>query len=151
MKTLVLIPLFLVTLLVISCSKSETTDPTADLTANQNMVSTGDWKVTQYLDSGKDETSDFSFLNVSFNADGTIVVTDGTSSYSGTWTLSAASSSSDDTGYDDKNHKFTISIAGDKLMQKLSKKWLAVKVTETEIWLSDDNAASNEHLHFGRK
>lgn len=150
MKTLVLIPLLLVSLLVVSCSKSETTDPAADLSANQKMVSTGDWKVTQYLDSGKDETSDFSLLSVSFNADGSIVVSDGTTTYTGTWTLASASSSSDDTGYDDKNHKFTITIAGDKLMQKLSKKWLAVKVTETEIWLSDDNPASNEHLHFGR-
>jgi outer membrane lipoprotein-sorting protein len=150
MKTLVLIPLLLVSLLVVSCSKSETTDPAADLSANQKMVSTGDWKVTQYLDSGKDETSDFSLLSVSFNADGSIVVSDGTTTYTGTWTLASASSSSDDTGYDDKNHKFTITIAGDKLMQKLSKKWLAVKVTETEIWLSDDNPASNEHLHFGK-
>lgn len=150
MKTLVLVPLILVALLAVSCSKSETTDPTADLNANQKMVSTGDWKVTQYLDSGKDETSDFSLLSVSFNADGTIVVTDGTNTYSGSWILAAANSSSDDTGYDDKNHKFTITISGDKLMQKLSKKWLAVKVTDTEIWLSDDNAASNEHLHFGR-
>ena len=150
MKTLVLIPLLLVSLLVVSCSKSETTDPAADLSANQKMVSTGDWKVTQYLDSGKDETSDFSLLSVSFNADGSIVVSDGTTTYTGTSTLASASSSSDDTGYDDKNHKFTITIAGDKLMQKLSKKWLAVKVTETEIWLSDDNPASNEHLHFGR-
>lgn len=150
MKTLVLIPLLLVSLLVVSCSKSETTDPAADLSANQKMVSTGDWKVTQYLDSGKDETSDFSLLSVSFNADGSIVVSDGTTTYTGTWTLASASSSSDDTGYDDKHHKFTITIAGDKLMQKLSKKWLAVKVTEAEIWLSDDNPASNEHLHFGR-
>jgi hypothetical protein len=150
MKTLVLFPLLLATLFIVSCSKSETTDPAADLTANNNMVSSGEWKVTQYLDSGKDETSDFSQLNVIFNTDGSIVVTNGSATYTGTWLLSSSSSSSDDTLYDDKSHRFTITIAGDKLMQKLSKKWLSVKVTENEIWLSDDNPASNEHLHFGR-
>lgn len=77
MKTLVLLPLLLATLFIISCSKSETSDPAADLTANNNMVSSGEWKVTQYLDSGKDETSDFSQLNVVFNTDGSIIATNG--------------------------------------------------------------------------
>ena len=117
MKTLVLLPLLLASLFIISCSKSETSDPAADLTAN---------------------------------TDGSIVVTNGSNTYSGTWLLSSSNSSSDDTLYDDKSHRFTITIAGDKLMQKLSKKWLSVKVTENEIWLSDDNPSSNEHLHFGR-
>ena len=149
MKKLIYLPLLTLVILVVSCSKSETTDPATDLTTQNNMVSTGDWKVTQYLDSGIDETSDFSGLNFSFNTDGTIVASSTTASFTGTWSL-ASQTGSDDPATDDKFHKFTIDVAGDKLMNKVSKKWLAEKVTATEIWLRDDNVLSNETLRFGK-
>jgi hypothetical protein len=35
-------------------------------------------------------------------------------------------------------------------MDHLSHKWLAEKITATEIWLRDDNVTSNEILRFGK-
>lgn len=149
MKKLIYLPILALVLLTVSCSKSDTTDPATDLSTQNNIVSAGDWKVTQYVNSGVDETADFSALSFSFNTDGSIVATSTATSFTGTWSL-ASSTGSDDPATDDKFHKFTIDVAGDKLMKKVSKKWLAEKVTATEIWLRDDNVLSNEFLHFGK-
>ena len=35
-------------------------------------------------------------------------------------------------------------------MDHLSHKWLTEKITATEIWLRDDNVASNEVLRFAK-
>lgn len=151
MKKLVILPFLFASLLMISCSKSNTTDPATELVAKSAMVSSGDWKVTLYLDSGKDETNDFSAFNFSFSPDGTLVASNGINTYSGTWSLLKSTASSDDNpSTDDKNNRMTISISGDKLMDKVSKKWVTEKVTETELRLIDDNTTSNEALVFGR-
>jgi len=137
-----------------SCSNSDTTsDSVADLSAKTNMVIQSNWKVTQYTDSGKDETSDFSGYSFSFNTNGTFIATTSTETFSGTWTLSLGSNSPDDSGNsssDDNLDKLTITIAGNKLMNKLSHKWLSEKITATEIWLRDDNVTSNELIRFGK-
>jgi hypothetical protein len=46
--------------------------------------------------------------------------------------------------------KLTITVSGNKLMDNLNHKWLAEKITATEIWLRDDNVASNESVRFGK-
>jgi hypothetical protein len=147
MKRLFALTALVASLFLVSCSKSETAN---DTTSNSTRVTNGNWKITQYTDSGKDETSDFTSVNFTFNTDGTIVVDNGTANYSGTWIIAAPIAGSDDTGYDDKLNRFTISISGDKLMDKVSKKWLVEKITETEIWLRDDNPTSLEYLRFGK-
>lgn len=152
MKTILLLAIVAITFA--SCSKNETTsDPIADLTTNTNMVAQSDWKITQYTDSGNDETSDYTTYSFSFKTDGTFIAvsTDGT--FNGTWALAAASTTPDDSGDDvgdDKFSKFTITITGNKKMDHLSHKWLVEKITATEIWLRDDNLASNENLRFGK-
>ena len=67
-----------------SCSNS--TDDSADLTPTviQNNVQTGDWKITSYIDSGKDETNHFSGYFFTFNSNGTISATNGSVTYAGT-------------------------------------------------------------------
>lgn len=151
MKKLLILPFLLASLLIISCSKSNTTDPAANLMAKSAMVSSGDWKVILYLDGGKDETTDFSAISFTFSKDGSLTANNGTSTYTGTWSLVKSSSASDDNpSTDDKNNRMTISISGDKLMDKVSKKWVTEKVTESEIRLIDDNTVLNEVLVFGR-
>jgi hypothetical protein len=148
MKKLVLLPVLSALILFVSCSKTESTDTASDLTSSNKMVSTGDWTVTQYLDSGKDETSDYSGFRFQFNQDGTFIAISTAVSFSGTWSLSQGSSSG--SSPDDDSNRLNITITGSKLMDDVSKKWLVVKITENEIWLSDDNVTSNEHLRFGR-
>jgi len=152
MKTLLLLPLLAI--LAASCSKSDTAaDPVADLITKTNMVIQSDWTVTQYTDSGKDETSDYSGYKFKFNSDGTFVAASSLATYTGTWLLAQGNNSPDDSGNisaDDKLNKLAINITGNKQMDHLSHKWLTDKITETEIWLRDDNVTSNEILKFGK-
>ena len=152
MKTFLILPVLAI--LLASCSNSDTTsDPVADLSTKTNMVVQSDWVVTQYTDSGKDETTDYSGYKFKFNTDGTFVAVSSAATFNGTWNLAPGSNSPDDSGNnstDDKLNKLTISITGNKQMDHLSHKWLADKITATEIWLRDDNVASNEILRFGK-
>jgi len=105
----------------------------------------GNWTVTYYLDSGKDETSDFNGYSFSFNTDGTLQAVMSSGTFSGTWRI--GDSSSDD---DSSSNKLVIMITGNKAMDDLQDDWLIVKLNDNEIWLRDDNVSSNEELHFGR-
>jgi|GEM_PF-794994 len=152
MKTFLLLPALAI--FFASCSNSDSTsDPVADLSTKTNMVVQSDWIVTQYTDSGKDETTDYSGYKYKFNTDGTFVAVSSTATYNGTWLLAQGSNSPDESGNnstDDNLNKLTISISGNKQMDHLSHKWLTDKITATEIWLRDDNVASNEILRFGK-
>jgi hypothetical protein len=152
MKKLLLIPVLAI--LFASCSNSDTTsDPQADLTTKTNMVAQSNWIITQYTDSGKDETSDYTGYTFTFNSDGTLIAMFEGTPTNGTWLLAQGSTTPDDSGNDltdDKLNKFTINITGNKLMDKLAHKWLVDKITATEIYLRDDNVASNELLRFGK-
>jgi len=152
MKTLALLPIL--AMFVFACSNTDTTsDPVADLSAKTQMVMKSDWKVSSYLDSGKDETSDFSGYRFAFNTDGTFVATLNSSTFNGSWTLLQGSTKPDDSGNlsnDDKLAKLTITISGNKQMDNLSHKWLVDKITDSEIWLRDDNPLSAEVLKFNR-
>jgi len=152
MKVLFLLPAM--ALFFASCSNSDTTsDPAADLTTKTNMVAQKNWAITQYTDSGNDETTDYTGYTFSFNTDGTLVAVSATATYNGTWMLALPNTSPDDSGNDttdDRFKKLTIAITGNQQMDHLSHKWLAEKITATEIWLRDDNVASNEILRFGK-
>jgi hypothetical protein len=117
------------------------------------MVAQSDWVVTQFTDSGSDQTANFNGYSFKFNTDGTFVAISTPETFSGTWLLSLGNSKPDDSGNissDDKLNKLTIDISGNTLMKKVSHKWLVDKITSTEIWLRDDNIASNEILRFGK-
>ena len=152
MKKIFFLPLLAI--LFASCSNSETTsDPVADLSTKTNMVIQSAWKVTQYIDSGIDETSDFSGYSFTFNTDGSLIAVSAGTTYTGSWALVTGSNSPDDSGNsgsDDNLDKLTITISGNKRMDDLSHKWLVEKITASEIWLRDDNVASNELIRFGK-
>ena len=152
MKTFLFLPAFAI--IIASCSKNDTTsDPAADLAAKTQMVIQSDWIVTQLTDSGIDETANFSGYKFKFNTDGTFVAMLSGTTFNGTWVLEQGKTSPDDQGNltsDDKLNKLTINIPGNKLMDKLNHKWVADKITATEIWLRDDNVLSNEILRFGK-
>jgi hypothetical protein len=152
MKSLLLLPVLAI--LFASCSKSDTTsDPVADLAIQKNIVVQSDWAITQFTDSGIDKTSEYSGYKFKFNLDGTLVAVSSDTTFTGSWVLALGNNKPDDNGNisnDDKLNKMTISLSGNLQIDRLSHKWLAEKISTTEIWLRDDNAASNEILRFGK-
>lgn len=114
-----------------SCSNS--TDDSADLTPTviQNNVQTGDWKITSYIDSGKDETNHFSGYFFTFNSNGTISATNGSVTYAGTWSLTDSNSNDDTPGVVD----FTILFNLGNDFDSLSEDWQILSQTSKKIEL----------------
>ena len=144
MKTISKIFLLALVIGLASCSKSNDDNPDPSGNNNSNSIS-GDWKVTYYFDSGKDETGDYSGYAFKFNENGVLTASASTSAYSGTWSVN---DNSDD---DNSSSRMVIMITGNKAMDDLQDDWVIEKMNGTEIWLKDDNVTSNELLRFGRK
>ena len=76
----------------------------------EKAVTEGTWRITRFIDSGDDETSDYTTATLTFNDDGTLVLTHG-STYSGTWSVSNDSGSDDDSSdsdSEDENEKMKV-------------------------------------------
>ncbi len=147
MKTSIKLFLLALTISLASCSKSNDDNPSNNNNNSNNTTEqvSGEWKVTYYFDSGKDETHNYSGYTFTFNTGGQMQAVNGSGTYNGTWQLGDRSSD-----YDSASNKFVINITGNKQMDDLQDDWLIVKITNTEIWLQDDNITSGEELRFGR-
>ena len=138
--------LFLLALIIslASCSKSND-DSVNPSSSNKTEQVKGNWTVTYYFDSGKDETSDFAGYQFTFNTNNELLATNGSSSFTGSWRI--GDNSSDD---DNSSNRLVINITGNKAMDHLQDDWVIISLTASQIQLQDDNPASMEELHFGR-
>jgi len=145
MRTSIKLFLLALTISLASCSKSNDDNPSNNNSNNKNDQVTGNWTVTYYFDSGKDETSDYSGYSFDFASTGVLTATHSSGTYTGTWRI--GDSSSDD---DSSSNKLVITISGNKAMDDLQDDWLINQITDSEIRLMDDNPESAEELRFGR-
>lgn len=119
--------------LFLSCSKSD---------SDSNTTLTGNWRVSYFFDSGKDETSDYTGYNFQFNTDATMTATRNAVTTHGTWSIIS----------DDNHKKFVIVLSTtDKDLLELNDDWLLLSQTSNEIKLQDDNPSSNEQLTFTKQ
>jgi len=118
-----------------SCSSDD--DSTNDSNSNQdeveNTVESGTWRITKFIDSGDDETSDYNGYTFTFNSDNTLVATNGTNSHTGTWSIT--DSNSGDDSLDDLH--FNIFFASPADFEELSDDWDILSRTDTKIELID--------------
>ena len=89
MKTHYYYPLTLFALLLYvlltSCSSDNDSNTIPDsIEAN---IQSGTWKITKFIDSGIDETNDFTGYNFTFDSSGTLSASNGTNNYDGTWNI----------------------------------------------------------------
>jgi hypothetical protein len=101
-----------------------------------NVEPIGVWKVTYYIDSGKDETSDFNGYTIDFQAGGKFIAKFSGRTETGTWNENSSSK------------KLDIKISGEKKLDDISDDWLILEKTGTSMKLRDDNASSNEEIHL---
>ncbi|MEN9969094.1 MAG: hypothetical protein RIR94_1288 [Bacteroidota bacterium] len=108
---------------------------------NQNQITKistdGTWVVSSYIDSGDDETNDFSTFRLNFLEDGVLNGTDLLSSnsnpFTGSWSIT--DSNSNDDSLDDLDFNINFNV-GNKL-DDLSDDWDIISYTDTEIKLID--------------
>lgn len=154
MKNAKKIALFALTaaLLSISCDK-EDTENVPELQDTRSTVQVGNWRVASLVDSGIDETGDFSGYTFTFDADGEITATDGSITQTGRWSVVNDDDDDDDDDQED-DLEFIISfpVPDSSIFDDLSDDWDIVSVTDTRIELidRDDDDDAEDRLILAR-
>ena len=126
--------LFVLSLGMISCSENGETGP--DLLSRQQLednMNSGNWRITKFVDSGNDETNHFSGYDFVFNENGVLESSNGTNTYSGTWSISDSNSSDDSP--DDLDFNILFNLTND--FEDLNDDWDILSVTASKIELVD--------------
>ncbi len=142
MKNNILIKaMVLLTFVFLSCEKNDdatSIDNQAEIQQLTQLVTTGAWRITSFIDSGNDDTSDFSGYGFSFNSDGMLIAENGSATVNGTWSITDDSnSSSDDSSNDDSSDDidFNLFFAEPASFNELSEDWEIVSRSDVKISL----------------
>lgn len=134
--------MFMVTL---GCEKSEDDNMMNNLSAAQitelnGIAASGTWTIAYYFDTDKEETAHFNGYTFTFNTDGSLVATNGTTTVNGTWSVTDSDSSddsSDDSPSDDSDVDFNIAFVSPADFADLTDDWDIVEYTAVRIELID--------------
>ena len=129
MKTTKLFSLLVIfsMILVYSCSSSDDSPAPDDSSSVSDAVKSGTWRITYFWDTDKEETSDYAGYNFTFSQNGDLLATNGTDSYTGSWS----------TGIDDSQVKLIISFSAPEDFAEISDDWHVVEQTASKIRLED--------------
>jgi hypothetical protein len=131
-------------LLVLSCTKDNIS--IAEVKSN---VQTGTWRITKFIDSGKDETNYFTGYNFTFNSSGVLNANNGTNNYNGTWSITDSNSNDDSRNDLDFNIYFNLT---NKFLD-LNDDWDFISQSSTKIELIDVSGGNGgtDYLTFEKK
>jgi len=98
--------LIVLSMTAVACHPDDaSTTPVDEL---QQQVSAGDWIITSFIDSGKDETNHFTGYTFAFGGNGVLKAVKGASTIQGSWSITDSNSTDDNPGSDvDFNIRFT--------------------------------------------
>lgn len=115
-----------------------TNDNSQEIAQIENTAESGTWRITNFNDSGQNETSDFNGYDFTFNSDGSLVATNGSNTLTGTWSVTDDSNSSDDSSSDDDiDFNIFFPVPDDNDFEDLNDDWDVVTTTSTRIELID--------------
>lgn len=129
MKAKVLLLVIGIAATMLSCKKE-------DVKQKENIeseISSGSWKISYFNDSGTNETANFTGFTFSFNSDGKLVATNGTTTYTGTW--SVTDSNSNDDSPNDLHFNIFFNLSNE--FEDLNDDWDIVSHTSTKLELID--------------
>ncbi|HLP64348.1 hypothetical protein [Flavobacterium sp.] len=136
MKTLRLIPLlaalFMLNVASMCSSDDDNSNSSQDPTPVINTVNSGTWRITFFEDSGTNETSHFTGYNFTFGPGNALTATNGTNSYTGTWSV-ISDDSGDDSPSNDLDFNIAFSTPAD--FTDLTEDWNIITYTSTKIQL----------------
>lgn len=114
---------------VTSCKKD-------DIKQKENIeaeVTTGTWRISYFNDSGSNETANFNSYNFTFEDNGTLTASNGTNTYTGTWSIT--DSNSNDDSPDDLDFNINFNLTND--FEDLNDDWDIISHTSSELKLKD--------------
>jgi hypothetical protein len=94
-----------------------------------NIVNNGTWRITYYYDTDTDETTNFTGYNFTFGANNVLTASNGTTTYSGAW--SVTDSNSNDDSISDLDFNLAFSSPAEFL--ELSDDWEIIEKSTTVI------------------
>jgi len=129
-------------LLAVSCTRQVST-PSNNNNGNSinSTTVTGNFSITKFTDNSSmdDHATDFAGYSFQFTNDGKIIAIKGSFREEGSY--------SEKPSHEGEGAKLTINFSSDAL-KGISKSWLIVSITDSEIDLKDDDTSSNEVLQF---
>lgn len=116
-------------MLAVACNNEDSTN--SNQTKVISTVSSGTWRITYFYDTDKEETANFTGFNFTFGS--SLTATKGSTTYTGTW--SVTDSNSNDDSMDDLD--FNILFTAPPDFEDLSDDWDILEMTDTKIKLID--------------
>ena len=104
---------------------------TANIQQISNTVKSGTWRITSFIDSGKNETSNFTGYSFSFNDNSILTASNSSNTVNGTWSIT------DDSSNSSNDVDFNIVFTSPNNFEELSEDWDIVSINNTKIDLID--------------
>lgn len=127
-------------LTISSCSSDDDSgnpiDNSQQITQIETIAESGTWRITNFNDSGQNETSHFIGYDFTFNSDGSLIADNSSITVNGTWSITNDSSSSSSSS-DDIDFNISFSVPDGHDFQDLNDDWDIVSTTSTRIELID--------------
>ena len=98
-----------------------------------NIVNNGTWRITYYYDTDHEETSNFNGYNFTFGESNVLTASNGTNSYTGTWSVTDSNSNDDNLSDLD----FNIAFSSPAQFEELTDDWEIIEKSTTVIKLKD--------------
>ncbi|MCX2743294.1 hypothetical protein OO013_05425 [Mangrovivirga sp. M17] len=135
--------IFLISGLVFSCgNKDNDPSPAEQL---QRKITSENWKITSFIDSGDEKTSNYRGYFFVFRDDGALSASNGINSFSGTWRIITNPSDGDDDKLEELDME--INFSNENEFDELTDVWDIFYESNTRIDLGDEGN-SNESLRF---
>ncbi len=140
LKKLTTLTLSVMLAMMIGCTNKNDDSVTPDNISG--TINQGNWKVTYFNDSGKDETNKFNGYTFTFADNGTITATNGSITETGTWS----------TGNDDSQVKLYITFTGMSPFDEISDDWHVIEQGSSVIKLEDVSGGNGgtDYLNFSK-
>ena len=113
-----------------------------------NIVNNGAWRITYYYDTDHEETSNFNGYNFTFGESNVLTASNGTNSYTGTWSVTDSNSNDDNLSDLD----FNIAFSSPAQFEELTDDWEIIEKSSTLIKLKDVSGGNGgtDYLTFAK-
>lgn len=140
-RLLKLLPFGIFSLFFITISCSDT-DDNLIINSNEqiiielrNIMQTGSWRITSFIDSGENETDHFDGYNFIFEGTGILRAENFSNNYEGTWRITDDDDSQDDSGSESLDFIINFNLTND--FEDLNEDWDIVSYNAGTIQLRD--------------
>lgn len=130
-----------------ACSSDDDSGTPSNTTVEEvvSTVTSGTWRITNYVDSGTNKTANFTEYDFTFGSNNVLTAANGVNTYEGVW-----SATNDDDDSPSNDIDFNILFSTPATFADLSDDWDVVERTSTKIRLVDDSGGDGgtDHLTF---